>query len=487
MLDLEEVPFEVRTCVEEALDLMAPRAAETGIELVYDIEPSVPTTVLGDATRIRQVLVNLLSNAVKFTAHGSVCVRVETRPVGAGAGCEVELRFAVEDTGIGIAPDKLDLVFESFSQADASTTRHFGGTGLGLAICRRLTEMMGGEISVESEAGVGSTFRFSVAAEVSPGERRAFLGRDQPALAARRVLVVDDNAVARDVLARTLGGWGMAIQAVASGAEALSAAVCATASGEPYDLVVLDLQMPRMDGVHTAQALRALPGPTPRLLLLASGARDPVLQTRADAAGIAAVLYKPAKPAQVHATLLRLMAGQGVAAPVPPVGAGSEAGDEGDAYADVLASGPRILLAEDNVVNQKVALRILQRLGLRADVAANGVEALDAIRQHSALGKPYDLVLMDVQMPEMDGLEATRQIRADAGLPQPRIIALTANAMEGDREACLTAGADAYLSKPIKVDDLREALLSDAFRSDAPGRLEPRGDGAVGTPHAALA
>ncbi len=480
MLDLETVPFEVRTCVEEALDLIAPRASETGVELAYYIEPSVPTAVLGDATRVRQVLVNLLSNAVKFTAEGSVCVRVEALPADVGVGGDVELRFAVEDTGIGIAPDKLGLVFESFSQADASTTRHFGGTGLGLTICRRLTEMMGGEVSAESEPGVGSTFRFSVAATVAPGERRVFLRRDQPDLAGRRVLVVDDNAVNREVITRTLGGWGMAVRQAGAGADALGEAVRAGAAGEPYDLVVLDMQMPGMDGVDTAEALRAAPGPTPPLLLLTSVARDAALRTRADAAGIAAVLYKPAKPAQIHAALLRLFEG-------PPEPAPAAAAAAPEASADVRPAtgagpaGPRILLAEDNAVNQKVALRILQRIGLRADVAANGAEALDAVRQHAALGRPYDVVLMDVQMPEMDGLEATRRIRADATLPQPRVIALTANAMEGDREACLAAGADDYLPKPVKLDDLRDTLLP------APAGLHGDGSAGASAPPAAVA
>ncbi len=380
MLDLESVPFEVRTCVEEALDLIAPRAAEAGIELAYYIEPRVPTAVLGDATRIRQVLVNLLSNAVKFTAEGSVCVRVEALPIDVGVGGAVELRFAVEDTGIGIAPDKLDLVFESFSQADASTTRHFGGTGLGLTICRRLTEMMGGAVSVESELGRGSTFRFSVAATVAPGERRVFLRRDQPDLAGRRVLIVDDNAVNREVLTRTLDGWGMAVQQAASGAEALDAFVGATAADAPYDLVVLDMQMPAMDGVDTAEALRATPGPTPPLLLLTSSTRDAALRVRAEAAGIGAVLYKPAKPAQLHASLLRLLDHEATRSGAERVQAEARERDDIPSPSAVGTHDLRILLAEDNVVNQKVALRILQRIGLRADVAANGAEALDAVR-----------------------------------------------------------------------------------------------------------
>ena len=264
MLSLEVHPFEVRSAVEEALDLVAQPAAEKGVELAYLIEDGVPRTVLGDVTRVRQVLVNLLSNAVKFTPSGSVCVRVDAAPPDAEAGTQVELRFAVEDTGIGIAADKLDAVFESFSQADASTTRQFGGTGLGLTICRRLTEMMGGAMSVESALGSGSTFRFTVAAEVAASERRVFLRSEQPALEGRRVLVVDDNAVNREILTRLSTRWRMQPDAADSGAGALRAVEDAQADGRPYDLVLLDMQMPGMDGLDVARRLprprRAPPG-----------------------------------------------------------------------------------------------------------------------------------------------------------------------------------------------------------------------------------
>jgi signal transduction histidine kinase/CheY-like chemotaxis protein len=459
-LDLEAHPFDVRQCVEEALDLVAPRAAEKDVELAYLLEDGVPQRVVGDVTRVRQVLVNLLSNAVKFTDRGSVCVRVVARPPDVAQGGRTALEFAVEDTGIGIAPDKLDAVFESFAQADASTTRQYGGTGLGLTICRRLTELMGGEMGAESVLGEGSTFRFSVGAEVAASERRVFLAPDQPALEGKRVLVVDDNAVNRDILARMASRWGMTVHAVASGPEAVAEVARQRA---PFDAVLLDMQMPAMDGVDTAVAIRAAaePAEAPVMALLTSVSRDASLRARAEAAGIAAVLYKPTKPAQLHDTLVGAF-GTATADPEAPEVGAPEAGwvvrPKGD---DVAApkdsAGDRVLLAEDNAVNQKVALRLLGRLGLSADVAANGAEAVEAVHRADRAGRPYDVVLMDVQMPEVDGLEATRRVRA-ADVAQPTVIALTANAMQGDREACLAAGCDDYLTKPVVLEDVAAAL-----------------------------
>ncbi len=470
MLALEAHPFEVRAVVESALDLVAQGAAEKGVELAYLVEDGVPRSVRGDATRVRQVLVNLLSNAVKFTPSGSVCVRVDAQPADAEVGGDVEVRFSVEDTGIGIAADKLGLVFESFSQADASTTRQYGGTGLGLTISRRLTEMMGGRMSVESELGVGSTFRFSVVAPVAPGERRVFLRRDQPTLEGRRVLVVDDNAVNREILIRLSTRWRMAPDAVGSGAEAVAAVSSARSAGRPYDVVLLDMQMPEMDGLAVARAIRAdaaeTEAPGPVVIMLTSVVREGSLQEEARAAGVRRVLYKPAKPAQIYRTLIEAFGGRPDPAETAERAApGSRPGDGAAGYGVERSAGSaswspvRILLAEDNAVNQKVATRILGRLGATADVASNGAEAVAAVERQAALGQPYDVVFMDVQMPVMDGLEATRRIRAlgDA-VAQPAVVALTANAMEGDREACLAAGCDDYLSKPVQLDDVRQAL-----------------------------
>ncbi|MEM6285970.1 MAG: ATP-binding protein, partial [Bacteroidota bacterium] len=390
MLDLEAQPFDVRQCVEEALDLVTQRASEKGIELAYLVEDGVPASVVGDVTRVRQVLVNLLSNAVKFTETGSVCVRVHARPPDPEVGHRTTLAFAVEDTGIGIAADKLDLVFQSFSQADASTTRQFGGTGLGLTICQRLVSMMGGEIEVESVPGVGSTFRFSVAAEVAPSERRVFLRPDQPALEGRRVLVIDDNEVNREILTRLSERWRMRPEAATSGPEGLEAADRAVAAGAPFDLVLLDMQMPGMDGIEVAEALRTRE-PAPAVVMLTSIHRDASFRADARAAGVHTVLYKPTKPSQLYDTLIGIF-GEAVDAPeteaawvsrprpMPRASSGEPVPPE--------AAPLRILVAEDNAVNQKVALRLLERLGHRADVAANGIEALDAVRR-----QPYDVVL----------------------------------------------------------------------------------------------
>ncbi|PAP79524.1 hypothetical protein B1759_14470 [Rubrivirga sp. SAORIC476] len=454
MLDLDVQPFDIRTCVEAALDLVAQPAAEKGVELAYLVEDGVPRTVRGDVTRVRQVLVNLLSNAVKFTHEGSVCVRVDAAPHDAEAGTTCEVEFAVEDTGIGIAPDKMDLVFESFSQADASTTRKYGGTGLGLTICRRLVDMMGGTMEAESRLGQGSTFRFSMKAEVAPSERRVFLRREQPVLQGRRVLIVDDNDVNREILTRLASRWRMVPDAVASGAAAIDTARAAMVAGRPYDLVLLDMQMPEMNGVDTAHALRALaPDAPPVMVMLTSINREGGLREETRAAGITAVLYKPTKPSQLYDILIDAFDGRPAAA--APQAQGSTSWISRAQPAAAL----RILLAEDNVVNQKVAVRLLDRLGCAVDVVSDGAEAVAAVVRQADADTPYDLVFMDVQMPVMDGLEATRAIRQAAEVTQaPYIVALTANAMQGDREECLAAGADDYLAKPVQLDSMQAAL-----------------------------
>jgi PAS domain S-box-containing protein len=465
MLSLETHPFEIRTCVEEALDLVAQPAATKGVELAYLVEDGVPRTVRGDVTRVRQVLVNLLSNAVKFTEKGSVCVRVDSAPPDPEAGSVASVRFAVEDTGIGIAPDKLEAVFESFSQADASTTRQYGGTGLGLSICRRLVDMMGGDMGVESEPGVGSTFRFSIQAEVAPSEKRVFLRSEQPALEGRRVLVVDDNEVNREILSRLSSRWRMHPVAVRSGAEALAAYEASVEAGRPYDLVLLDMQMPQMDGLDVARGIvKRAPGRPPVLVMLTSIHREGSLREEARHAGVHAVLYKPTKPSQLYDVLIGEFEGRPTAPPAPDAPAPPEA-DKPTAWVaraaptEARPRGLRILLAEDNVVNQKVAVRLLGRLGYTVDVVANGAEAVAEVERRAGFGEGYDVVLMDVQMPVMDGLTATRAIRASQTVTdQPHVIALTANAMEGDREACLDAGTDDYLAKPVQLASMREAI-----------------------------
>ncbi len=493
-VDLERAPFDVRECVEAALDLITPSAADKGVELAYAVEDGVPGRVVGDVTRVRQVLVNLLSNAVKFTERGSVCVRVSAVPLDAAVGQQAVLRMAVEDTGIGISPNKLDSIFESFSQADASTTRQYGGTGLGLTISRHLATMMGGTLGAESQVGEGSTFTFTSVVEVATSERRVFLRAEQPTLAGRRALVVDDNDVNREILTRLADRWGMPCEAVTSGAAAIARAVAAEADGSPFDLVLLDMQMPAMDGVETAHRLQRSLDALPLVVMLTSINRDASLREQAAAAGVHSVLYKPTKPAVLHDALVSAFgqrpagrpadgdteAGDGVAwVSRPAADHASRQPDGASPHADAPATAQRlrVLLAEDNVVNQKVAVRLLDRLGFLADVVANGLEAVTAVQSESDAGRPYDVVLMDVQMPEMDGLEATGALRESlAPEVQPFIVALTANAMTGDRERCLAAGCDAYLSKPVRREELAAALDEAA---DSRPRLAERAGGAT--------
>jgi PAS domain S-box-containing protein len=442
-LELEAQPFDVRECVEGALDLVATRAAEKGLDLAYLVGDGVPAGVVGDVTRLRQVLLNLLSNAVKFTEHGEVVLSVGARPP-ARPGAPHELTFAVRDTGIGIPADRLDRLFQSFSQVDASTTRRYGGTGLGLAISQRLTELMGGRIDVTSELGVGSEFRFTIRAH--PAEVPVPIHRDlsgvQPSLRGKRVLVVDDNATNRRIVTVHLDTWGMPARATESPLEALEW----LRAGERFDVAILDMHMPEMDGVTLAHALRPLPAGAslPLILFTSLGRRE----ARAEDEGFAAYLHKPIKPSQLFDALVSVLADQPI-----HVAARGATGRELDP--DLAERHPlRILLAEDNVVNQKVALRLLAQMGYRADVAANGLEAIEAVARQT-----YDVVLMDVQMPELDGFEASREInRRWPGGQRPRIVAMTANAMQGDRELCVAAGMDDYVAKPIRVEELVGAL-----------------------------
>ena len=448
-LELESQPFDLRECVEGALDLVATRAAEKGLDLAYVVGEGTPPGIVGDVTRLRQVLLNLLSNAVKFTERGEVVVAVTTRRVEA-ADASYELTFAVRDTGIGIPADRLSRLFQSFSQVDASTTRRYGGTGLGLAISRRLTELMGGRIEVTSEAGVGSEFSFTIRATAAgvPVTNRRDLSGLQPSLRGKRVLVVDDNATNRRILTAHLDAWGMQARAAASPGEALGW----IQAGETFDVGILDMHMPEMDGVDLANAIRAHQGEaTPPLILFTSLGRR---EARAESEGFAAYLNKPIKPSQLFDALVSVLADQ------PAVTQRSAARSEFDP--EMARRHPlRILLAEDNVVNQKLALRLLAQMGYRADLAANGLEAIDAVERQT-----YDVVLMDVQMPELDGFEASREIVRRWPEHRPRIVAMTANAMQGDRELCEAAGMDDYVAKPVRVDELVAALERCGSRSE---------------------
>jgi CheY-like chemotaxis protein/anti-sigma regulatory factor (Ser/Thr protein kinase) len=437
-MELETQPLDLRDCVESALDLVAGRAVEKNIDLAYIMDDDVPVGIKGDVTRLRQILLNLLSNAVKFTERGEVVLTVKKDSAPG------QLRIAVRDSGIGIPPDRMNRLFASFSQADSSTTRRFGGTGLGLVISKRLAEMMGGTMWVESEgAGKGSTFVFTMMGEpVDVAERKT--ARDikgvQPALDGKRVLIVDDNATNRRILMLQTQKWGMLPQEL----ESPRAALELLKAGAAFDLAILDVQMPQMDGITLTRQLRKLKTreALPIILLTSLGRKE----TAAADLEIAAYLTKPLKPSGLFDALAGIFARNVVVAKAEPARAAVDA--------ELGRKHPlRILLAEDNAVNQKLALRLLQQMGYRADVASNGIEAVESVQR-----QVYDVILMDVQMPEMDGLDATRTIRKLTGISQPRVVAMTANAMQGDREMCIAAGMDDYVSKPIRVPDLLEAL-----------------------------
>jgi PAS domain S-box-containing protein len=434
-LELERAPVDLRECVEGALDIVAPRASQKEIELGCLIDDDVPAGIMGDAGRLRQVLLNLLSNAVKFTEQGEVIVHVDAERTEPGSH---RLEFVVRDTGIGIPKDRMETLFDSFSQVDASTTRRYGGTGLGLAISKRLVELMGGTISVESTEGEGSTFRIAFTAEAADVPARISLDAALPHLAGKRVLVVDDNATNLEIVSRHARSWGMEPVAVEHPSKALEL----IAEGAQFDVAVLDMMMPDMDGITLAHEIRRrrsereLP-----LLLLTSVGRLPQARSTGD---FSAQLAKPLKASQLYNALLRVIA------------AGAEEQEAVEVASDgkPVTSTLRILLAEDNAVNQKVALRLLEQLGYGADVAWNGLEALEALER-----QPYDVVLMDVQMPELDGLDASRRIcERWPEEARPRIIAMTANALPEDREACFAAGMDDYVAKPIRSNELAEAL-----------------------------
>ncbi len=454
-MDLEEQPFDVRECVEESLDLMRLRAAEKRIELAYQVETDVPAAILGDVTRVRQILVNLLSNAVKFTGEGEVVVSVTAEAAtdvdpGASEPGEtpetppVLLHFVVRDTGIGIPAGRIGKLFEAFTQADASTSRRYGGTGLGLAISKRLAEMMGGTMWAESEGleGGGSAFHFTIQACTAPELKiRPHLQSEQPRLLGKRVLVVDDNATNRRILVLQTRSWGMLPRDTGSPSEALAW----IERGDPFDVAIFDLQMPEMDGVELAAQVRSH-RPPEALALVLSSSLGPEINRQTEA--FTATLVKPIRPSVLYDVLV------GIFSDTPPASQPA-APSSSAASAGLAARHPlRILLAEDNAVNQKLALRLLSQMGYRADVAGNGLEAIQALERQT-----YDVILMDVQMPEMDGLEATRRICAQWPRHQrPQIIAMTANAMQGDREMCLAAGMDDYISKPVRPADLAAAL-----------------------------
>ncbi len=443
-LELETLDFDVRCVIEETMDMLAHRAESKGIELASLIHSNVPSSVRGDPSRLRQVLLNLISNSLKFTERGEVvltlCVESEDER-------EVVLRASVSDTGIGIPPDRLDRLFKSFSQVDSSTTRKFGGTGLGLAISKQLVELMGGEVGVESELGRGSTFHFTVRLE-----KQASPPVLQPPIPElfrnQKVLVVDDNATNRKLVRSLLASWGCASVETSNARDALDALRATRAGDDEFSLALIDYSMPEMDGEELARQIKADPrlAKLPLIMLTSIAGLNEV--ARMEAAGYSGYLSKPIKQSQLFDCISTVVA-RATRAPTP-----EKAAIVTEHTLEQMRERKRVhvLVAEDNPVNQKVAARTLEKLGFRARIAANGKEALAALERER-----FDLVLMDCQMPEMDGFEATARLRSTEqarGSPRMPVVAMTANAMAGDRELCLAAGMDDYIAKPFNPQEL---------------------------------
>jgi two-component system, sensor histidine kinase and response regulator len=455
-LAFEVLDFDLMETVESTLDILAERAQAKGTELVMDVPPDVPRLLCGDPGRLRQVLVNLVGNAIKFTSGGEVVIRVSGHSDSSGRAA---LRFEVRDTGVGISPEAQARLFTAFSQADSSTTRRYGGTGLGLAISKQLAILMGGEIGVVSEPGKGSTFWFTARFGKWAGGRAA-QERGPDGWSNLRVLVVDDNAASRQILRHQIFAWKLQKGSAASGHEALSVLRAASAQGRPFDLVLLDVEMPEMDGFTLARAIKADPSIAMTRLIALTPIGRPRSEIELKAAGIDASLNKPVKQSRLFDCLVTVIGGDKASSLSSPKPGGAQPA----ALTPELRArlqGARILLAEDNAVNQKVALAMLKKFGCSADAVGDGAEVLAMLQRI-----PYSLIFMDCHMPEMDGLEATRLIRKrelDSGPACPwtspiYIIALTASAMQGDREKCMAVGMDDYVSKPVRIVELQAAL-----------------------------
>ncbi|MGA2246915.1 MAG: response regulator [Verrucomicrobiota bacterium] len=450
-MELEDRPFDLRAVIEESLDLLAPRTLDKSLDLVYEADAQIPEMVSGDSQRLRQVLVNLLANAVKFTDKGDILVKVDAiAPVAAEAEGPApwRLHFQVRDSGIGIQPDRLARLFRAFTQADVSTSRKYGGTGLGLAISRRLVELMGGRMWAESVPGDGSTFHFTVNVGPVPDSKPPTHTGRIARLADLKILILDDNATSRNALSEQCRRWGMLPTALASTAQAMDL----LRGNAEFDLALVDLHLPGADGLTAAAELQKLPAATmlPMVLLTPLGKRK---RGSEDVRVVFAhAVHKPVKPAQLSSALERaLLSPRSAARPPEP------------AKAEKLLAEQlplKVLLVDDNAINQKVAVRIMQQFGYQPEVAGNGRDALEKLDQ-----QPFDFIFMDVMMPEMDGLEATRLLRKRQMIGgynnyQSRIIvvAMTAHAMQGDREKCIAAGMDDYLAKPVRPKDVREML-----------------------------
>ena len=463
-LELEAHPFDLRTCIEEAFDLIAAKAAEKQLELAFHIDPAISNMLLGDVTRLRQILVNLLVNAVKFTHQGEISISVtrwqSASPIDLSSQFLAEtnqiLCFSVKDTGIGISAQGIERLFKAFSQVDSSTTRKYGGTGLGLAICKQLVEMMGGKIWVESQVDQGSAFFFTVVVQTALEKSSHRNISSSSKLVGKRLLIVDDNATNRQILEKQTQAWGMLTRTTCSGAEALNC----FERGEVFDLAILDMQMPEMDGMTLAQKIHAIPDQKSLpLIMLTSIGKHQISQADIEKHFIA-FLNKPIKQAQLLKNLVGLCEGKSIKFEQPKKLVTTIDHHLAEKYP------LQILLAEDNGVNQQLATQLLQKMGYRADVVGNGLEVINALERQS-----YDVILMDLQMPEMDGLTATQKIFEKwPTVSKPWIIAVTANAMQGDREVCLKVGMDDYISKPIQIEELVVALK----RVPARNHIEPK-------------
>jgi signal transduction histidine kinase/CheY-like chemotaxis protein len=442
-LELEHIDFDLSMVLEDLGDMLALRAQDKGLEFICAAAPEVPATLRGDPGRLRQVLINLAGNAIKFTEQGEVVVRASLVSASDEA---VVVRFSVRDTGPGIPADKQAQLFEKFTQVDASTTRKYGGTGLGLAISKQLAGLLGGEIGVTSTVGEGAEFWFTVC--FGRAQTAAVHGRQLADLHGARILVVDDNGTNREVLATQLHSWGARVEEAPDAGTALRSLARARDIGDPFVTAILDMQMPGIDGVALCRAIKADASLNPiRLVLLTSLGLGGASQSMAEI-GFAACLTKPARKQELYHSLL---ADSQACVAEPAAGQNAPAPTSRD------RDGYRVLLAEDNFINQQVAAAILGKLGVQVDIASNGEEALEALA-----ARPYDLVFMDVQMPGMDGLTATRLLRGPASAvrnPAVPVIAMTANAMQGDREMCLAAGMDDYVSKPVEPSAL-DAMLT---------------------------
>jgi two-component system, sensor histidine kinase and response regulator len=460
-MDLEEIRYDLRECLESVVKTLALQADEKNLELLCDINPEIPDTLLGDPNRVRQVITNLLGNAIKFTAQGEVSLHVSSRPAAAGGQ---ELHFTVSDTGIGIAPAKLQTIFESFSQADSSTTRVYGGSGLGLTISKHLIELIGGKIWIESEVGKGSHFHFTIPLrEAEMLKRTPESDTAYQILVGAKVLVIDDNKTNRRILEGLTKAWGMQATVTGDGGSALAMLTSAHEAGEPYRLILTDLHMPKMDGFGVIEHIRQNPAlSTATIMMLSSGGYGGDA-AKCQSLGVAAYLLKPVRQTELREAIARAMGTVPVAG-TPSMITQKELREERPASQFL-----SILVAEDNVVNQKLAVRLLEKRGHTVAVADNGREAVDLVKQQT-----FDLVLMDVSMPEMDGITATsviRQREQEVGGYQP-IVAMTAMVTSGDRERCLAAQMDGYIAKPIRARELDEVLdhYSDKKQQACAGR-----------------